>query len=268
MGIWGQPLANVVITTKRAVPNFLEKAFEFVISKHVDKEGIFRISGNKETRNEIAIFVDATDDIEITKLTNVHDICNTITAFIAAIPNHLFIDENIRRVSQIKTKEDAKAFIDSLPYINRILASRIFGFFFEIIKHKENNKMSAYNIAVILSPILINDPENSAFLLPFDIINLFFEFYSYIFSFNPSIDENGNWIPASDFKAPVEDIMDQFFCQSTRDGPLLKPISQEKEMKICRKIQIKDKVVEDLLADLLAGNSISQKKKKHHITPL
>lgn len=268
MGIWGQPLPNVVLTTKRAIPNFLEKAFDFILTKKIDEEGIFRIPGDKKSKDKMKAFVDATDDIEITDSTNMHDVCNTITAFISAIPKHIFIDDNVKRVLLIKTKEDAKAFIDSLPYINRVLASRVFGFFSLIAKHSDKNKMSASNIAVILSPILIDDPSNSTFILDNEIILHFLVSYSFVFSFNPSIDESGNWIPADKFKAPIDDVMEQFFCQSSLGNPSLKPTSHEKEMKMCRKIQIEDKAIDDLLDELLVGNSVSRSNKKQIITPL
>ena len=268
MGILGQPLANVVLITKRGIPNFLEKAYSFILTKYIDTEGIFRNSGNNQSKEASLKYVDATDDIVLNDSTNPFEVCNVITSFIRAIPNHILIDENCERIVKIRTKEDAKAFIDSLPYINRVFASRFLGFIYIVTQHADKNRMASSNLSRILSPVLIMHPKDPKFLVPVDILDIIISNYPYIFQDISALDENGNWIEADNFKVEIGDILEQFFCQSTYGKPTFKSTFHEKEMKMCRKLQIEPREINDLIDELLSGNSNTTTKNYQQITPL
>ena len=268
MGILRQPLANVVLITKRGIPNFLEKAYSFILTKYIDKEGIFRMSGNDKSKEEMLKYIDATDDIVLNDSTNPFEVCNVITGFIREIPNHIFLDENCNKILEIRTKEDAKAFVSSLPYINRVFSSRFLGFIYLVTQHSSNNKMNSFNLSRLLSPVLIANPKMPTYLVPPEILDIIISNYPFIFQDVSALDEKGNWIEADNFKVEIGDILDQFFCQSTYGRPSLKPTSHEKEMKMCRKLTIEPREINELIDELLSGDSINSAKKYQQITPL
>ena len=260
MPIWGQNLTSLALTFQRAVPLFLEKCFTFILENHLDTEGIFRVPGNEADIKSFITSIDAIGDISVNSNTNAFVICNIITRFIRDVPDHILLDKNANKLQDCKTPADLKKIIMSLPIPNRAILSRLLGFMTIISQHSENNLMPISNIAIILSPILVDDPSNPQYLLSKDISIMLLENYREIFSEMLAIDANGNWLSEEQFTKSIGDVMTTFFCQSSFLRKPLTPIKIEKQARMVRNIKIDTRSNEwdCLMNELLAINPTNQ----------
>ncbi|EAY19579.1 RhoGAP domain containing protein [Trichomonas vaginalis G3] len=258
MGIWGKNLTAVFMQTRRAVPRFLESCMSYVLEKYVDEEGIFRIPGDVNKKTAIRQFADATDTFDENLTTSPFEVCNVITQFIRDIPDSILMNSNLQTVIEIYDVNDAKDFVNTLYFINRALFSRIIAFFTLITKHP-SNRMNASNIAIILSPILICDPQNPAFILPKNIIEIFLNHYDEVFSTIPALLPNGEWMPSEQYEKSLGDLTESFFCQSTYINPKISSMEDvEKKLEpseqICRNISIDEDNIGHILKFLLCSD--------------
>lgn len=271
MGIWGKNLTAIFMQTKRAVPRFLEQCMSFIIDNHIDTEGIFRVPGDIKRKTAIKDYADATDQLDETLISGPYEICNTITHFIREIPDSIMISSNLSVVQEIYDVDDAKDFVSSLYFINRVLLSRIFAFFHLVTQHP-SNRMGSSNIAIILSPILIIDPKNPLYMLPKETVEIFINNYSEIFSTVPALTPDGNWMPSDEFERSLGDLTERFFCQSTYMQPnlMLDEIIEKKDVsdQICRRILVKELDIDHLLKHLLCSDRERKVLSEHTLEEL
>ncbi|EAY18266.1 RhoGAP domain containing protein [Trichomonas vaginalis G3] len=254
MPVWGQSLVSLALTYQRAVPKFLEEAFEFIIKDHLDQEGLFRMAGNDTEIKAMISKIDILNQLQANKNTNPYNVCVIINRFLRDIPGHLFIDSNAQAFQKCTTPTQVKDIIRTLPVINRAVISRLFGFLCMVAKHSDKNKMTALNLSIVMAPNLVDDASNATFLLNKDVVLLMIKEYAAIFDDMSSLDSNGNWISDDAFSQITGNVVSAFLCQSSFMMKPLTPIKVEKQARMIRNVRIEISSLDHIMNDLLSIN--------------
>ena len=254
MVVWGQTLVSVALSDQRAVPLFLEKCFKHVLENWIDVEGIFRISGKESEIKELISMIDAIGDITIKNDTSPFTICNIITRFIRDIHQHILLDKNAQAFKKCTTAEQIKSIFNTLPIINKVVFSRFIGFLTLIAKHSDNNRMTLDNIAIILTPMLVDEPQDPQFILPKDVCLLMLKEYNTICEEVPALDSNGNWLSEEAFSKSIESVVSTFLCQSSFMTRQLTPVKVVKQARMVRNVRIDVGGWDSMMNELLAIN--------------
>jgi len=269
LGYIETPLSSVATKCNEAVPPFFAKCLDFMIA-HADVEGIFRVPGSASEINRMRLLIDSTGDFPIQEASP-YLVANIITLFIRKIPDHILIDSNIEKWENLEPQnlEKIRDNIQKLPTINFILLSRLLGFFVIISQHSANNKMTASNLATILSPTLIAKTNDPRWFLSKDVVITMLENYQAIFGDKSALDENGAFLSSEQFKVKVGNIWDSLLCQTL--GPNQRAVPKEEppktiQQKMCRGIEIPEINFQDLLTELLE-DSITKNAVKQ-LTPI
>lgn len=260
-------LSSIADKCNSAVPPFFDECLDFMIA-HADVEGIFRVPGSVSEINRARLLIDSTGNFPIREASP-YLVANIITLFIRKIPDHILIDSNIEKWENVEPQdlEKIKANIQELPTINLILLSRFLGFFVIISQHSAKNKMGTFNLATILSPILIAKPKDPSWFLNRDVVITMLENYQAIFGDKSTFDENGAFLPSQTFKDKVGNIWDSIFCQTL--SPAQRTIEEPPktiQQKMCRGIEIPEIDFQTLLTELLE-DSIAKNAAKQ-LTPI
>ena len=267
--VFGTPLLEIASQTNQAIPPFLETCFEFMM-RNAEVEGIFRSPGDNAVIKRLILLLDSTNEFQITEDISPFVISNIITRFINHIPGHILIDSNQPKWDGELTLEQIKSNINELPRINQALLSRLFAFFIIICRSSHKNKMIDSNIAIILSPILVIDPDNPRWLLKLSNILLIFNNYFEVFGSLSSIDqETGDFLDSAKFNEKVGNIWGDFLCQScivlNHQEPSDDDDLNETEEKMWRGLTIPNTNYVALIEDLLGDTN---KVATRQLTPL
>jgi hypothetical protein len=250
MPVFGQPLSALAMATNHAVPPFLERCFSFLADK-LAITGIFRVPGADSEIRRYASIADAAGNVEFSPNTTAYVVANLLTRFIRQLPNHLLDDRTVNDWMFATTAEGVRAQIDKLPRLNKAVLSRVLAFFSKVIAACSENQMNATNIAIILSPILIENATNKLWLLPRETVILMFDNYNEIFKDLNSFDENGEFLSSERYEELVGGAFADLFCQ-TNVGIEFEPVVQEKQRKMCRRVPIQKMDWEQMLTALLS----------------
>ncbi|KAH0789125.1 RhoGAP domain containing protein [Histomonas meleagridis] len=279
MKVYGAQLSDIIGHFNAPVPPFLEKCMSYMLeNSHV--VGIFRVPGDDKEITRLTALIDATGTINITKSISPFIIANVITRFFRYLKNHIldnnfapqwekiskplgckdpYNDDDLKQVSKL---------IGMLPFHNKVLLSRILGFFVKISQDKRN-KMDLYNISVPLAPILISDPSKPQWLLDPQLVKFIFDHYTELFSDVLALDEKGDWISAEDFQNKYgSKINEAFFCQTFTAVPQNSPIILERELKMSRKIVIPKISWENMFKKLLTPDQVGYGITVKRLTPI
>lgn len=253
MPTFGQPINSLAMTYSQAIPPFLEKLFAFMINKCLDTEGIFRVPGGDRDIKHYHSIIDATGNIDLPENASPFVVANLITRFIRMIPNHLLIDKNANELAQISTPDQARSAFQSLPLINKALFSRIMAFATLIIKHESKNRMSSKAVSLILSPILVEKPNDPLWIFSAETVEMMLKNYNEIFSSMPALTPEGEFMTDKAFQESIGDVCSIFFCQSTATPISLAPVVEAKQKKMCRSINVNPTSWDDMFYKLLAN---------------
>lgn len=255
MPTFGQPLNNLAVYFSQAIPPFLEKLFSFMIEKALDVEGIFRVPGDDKVIKHYHSIIDATGNVDLAEKVSPFVVANLITRFIRFIPNHLLIDKNANELAKIDSVESAQAFLQTLPLIHKAVFSRLIAFFTLVAKHSAGNRMGTRAISLILSPILVENPDEAIWIFPADIVELFLKNYKEIFVSMPALTPDGEFMTEQNFQKSIGDVCSIFFCQSTSNPVTLSPVVAAKQVKMCRNIIIEQTDFKEIYKKLLSNSS-------------
>lgn len=268
MPVWGQSLVSLALTYQRAVPKFLEEAFDFIIKGYLDREGLFRMAGNDSEIKVMISKIDILNELGAVKNTNPYNVCVIINRFLRDIPGHLFIDSNAQAFQKATTAQQIKDIIRTLPVINRAVISRLFAFLNIVASHSDKNKMTLNNISIVMAPNLVDDPSNPTYLLNKDVVLLMLKEYKTIFDDMCSLDANGNWLSDEDFSKLTGNVVSAFLCQSSFMMKPLTPIKVEKQARMIRNVRIEIGNVDHIMNDLLSISPATPTSNVIHLTKL
>ncbi|XP_028391263.1 rho GTPase-activating protein 19-like isoform X2 [Dendronephthya gigantea] len=159
--IFNQPLSEANVHRVSVLIDYLKK--------HVNAEGIFRISGSKKRQDELKHLLDKDMQINFEKDTfTEHDVASILKYFLAELPEPIITSAHVRVHMQVADLGDEEKQIKALqllflliPPANRHLLQQLLELLHEIANIKEN-KMSACSLALVFAPSVIQYKHKSS----------------------------------------------------------------------------------------------------------
>ncbi|EAY17190.1 RhoGAP domain containing protein [Trichomonas vaginalis G3] len=263
MGVFGTPLLVLVQKQSRAIPPFLEKCFKFLLVKTNLTQDVFRIPGNEREIERLVHIIEASGDVAFNSNTSPHTVAAILMKFLSELPEHVLEDKNASKWStSLANKGDKEPYtlirhqVKKLPKANLVFLSRIMAFFKLFAKHEAITGLSLNDIAEILAPNLIADPNDPNYVISTDIVVQMMKNYKKIFHEIYSISKK-KFISSNDFeKQFFNEIYSEFFTQT------IKVVSNNQETfttkKMCRNVELTPPNWERLL-----GNLLSRERRAH-----
>ncbi|XP_075069429.1 rho GTPase-activating protein 28 isoform X2 [Mixophyes fleayi] len=168
-GLFGVPLTTLLEYDQKKVPGtkvplIFQKLLQRLEETGLETEGILRVPGSasrvKSLREELeSKFYDNTFDW---KKVRSNDAAGLLKMFIRELPSPLFTMEYlpafialVEKISKIKLQLQAlHLLIMLLPDANRDIAKALLHFLKKVVSNEEKNKMSLWNVSMILAPNL------------------------------------------------------------------------------------------------------------------
>jgi len=150
------------------VPVVVTKAVAYLRAKALQIEGIFRISGSSAQIKELKRSFDSGEDVDLNEVEDPHVVAGILKLYFRELPNPLFLYNlypAIVKSAQITDNEEKIKYIcsllSSLPRPHRLTAKVLFHFLADVVSNSQVNKMTASNVAIVMAPNLIRDPQES-----------------------------------------------------------------------------------------------------------
>ncbi|OHT02889.1 hypothetical protein TRFO_06943 [Tritrichomonas foetus] len=188
---------------KDSIPFFISKIFEIVLN-FKDTVGIYRLSGEFTTMEQIASKINETNDQEV--LSNylsqqkVHDLACVIKLYLRQLKEPLiptFLDKEFRDI--LKIQDDAEK-IHTLKKFVRYLPASHYNLLFALCKHLEeiaaspSNQMGIKNLAICFGPCILKVSQGASAIAETqssqNVSQLILENWKYIFINTPLIFDN------------------------------------------------------------------------------
>mmetsp|Transcript_6614 Transcript_6614/g.13399 ORF Transcript_6614/g.13399 Transcript_6614/m.13399 type:complete len:509 (+) Transcript_6614:209-1735(+) len=164
--VFGSP-----VTT--STPTVVCDSIAYIRAKGVETEGIFRISGNKDTMDYLRQQYDSGLRGAISQSgvdVQIHDVCGLLKQWFRELPEPLIPSHLYETLISLARQDVALEspvtcslvleFTANLPPVNRELLGFLARFLNEVSRVENINKMSANNLATCFAPTLLRPPED------------------------------------------------------------------------------------------------------------
>ncbi|KAJ3439231.1 rho/rac/cdc gtpase-activating protein [Anaeramoeba flamelloides] len=173
--IFGVPLEKVLQRDSRSnysAPKLIEECILFLEWKGIESEGLYRITGSIEKRDELKKQYNLGIDVSFESINSLDTVASLIKQFLRDLPDHVFGPKNsqiIDKLSQLDNNdEQLKYFSEFLPQIplpNFSLLYLLMPHLKRVSKKSEINKMTAWNLSIVFSPTLRIPGDIVAFMI-------------------------------------------------------------------------------------------------------
>lgn len=159
--IFGHSLTEEAVLRISTLINYLKS--------NVDKEGLFRVSGNKKRQEELKEILDKEDPVnfENGRFTP-HDVASVLKIFLGDLPEPLLTNAPLDaylQITEIRNDESSAKMIEAfqllfllVPPPNRMLLQQLLELL-NLTSKNPYNKMTAHNLAVVFSPNIMGFKE-------------------------------------------------------------------------------------------------------------
>lgn len=164
--VFGIPLSMLCARDGGNAPLVLENIYKAIESEGLKDVGIYRISTSVSELNSLRQEIDTTGSLDF-KLRHydVHALTSCVKLYFRELPEALLTDEVIEMLYLLKrlavgaefTENDALQYrqvLEALPKENYGALKSLTGHLHRISQHREENKMSAANLATVVGPAL------------------------------------------------------------------------------------------------------------------
>ena len=254
MVVFGRTLNELAVLHYKPVPGFLEKCFAFLIEKGMDREYIFRNSGDIYEIKDLQTKIDATNDVYLPDKTDPYAVANIICKFFRNIPGHILMDSRADDWMRVTSPDEAKSQYNRLPLIHKAVLSRLIGFLTVVKRNVVRNKMDSKALSIVMAPQLVDKPESKEFILPFQVVQIMIDNYNQVFGEMPALADSGDFLSEEEFANSINNAYMEFFCKSSPVAMKLKPIDEEKQCKLDRNIHINIPNYKDVFNELISSN--------------
>lgn len=204
--VFGVPLDRLMKNNPRekgrTVPYLVDVCTEFLFTKSVAVQGLFRESGSGAEIEKKKVLVDLGNELVLPASENDHNVTGLLKMWIRDLPDPLLtyghypewielgnrvVGEKESGGNMARLLPQVQKLILALPETNRYVMQVLFKLLSCVAQHKESNLMSPSNLAIVFSPILLVNRAAS----PFDtsdfkasnaIITIMIDYYEPIFS--------------------------------------------------------------------------------------
>jgi len=149
-----------------SIPIIVEKLMNFIETKAINLEGIFRVSSSKNQLEKLQHQIDEGIEIDFSEH-DYHLATGLLKKYFRDLPDPIFTEEFyscfliVYQTTSIVggefIAEKYKKLLELLPKDNRILSKRLLDFLAEVAKHNEKNKMTTRNVATVWGPLVLRN---------------------------------------------------------------------------------------------------------------
>lgn len=163
--VFGIPLEELMNEREkgRDIPLVVEKTINFLITKGLTTEGLFRVCGSQKRIDDIRDLFDNAMPVEFDgdNEMEIHAVAGILKLWIRSLPEPLmnFYDEFIetnRSGLPLKEKlEKFRSIIERFPRNNKYILQHLMSFCELIASHSESNKMTSSNMSIVIGPNIL-----------------------------------------------------------------------------------------------------------------
>ncbi|KAJ3452509.1 rho gtpase-activating protein 68f [Anaeramoeba flamelloides] len=152
--VFGDPILLLMPFEDSPLPSFLSTAIQYIQTKALKEEGLFRKSGSK---SEMDVYIKATGqglELDFSRETNPHNVTGLIKAWLRQLPEPLLTHRVLtilKREGDIKLDVIKELFL-AIPKQNIKIITAFFSLFEKVIEFKEYNKMGIKNLSLVFAP--------------------------------------------------------------------------------------------------------------------
>ncbi|XP_032090477.1 rho GTPase-activating protein 27 [Thamnophis elegans] len=166
--VFGCALQVLCDREKSTVPNFVSQCITTVEKRGLDIDGLYRISGNLSTIQNLRFKVDHDEhlDLDSGHWDDVHVITGALKLFFRELPEPLFPFSYFDRfIAAAKIRDSAKRrqllreIVYSLPPANFNTSRVLFQHLSRVVEFREKNRMSLQSIAIVFGPTLLRPQD-------------------------------------------------------------------------------------------------------------
>ncbi|GAM17457.1 hypothetical protein SAMD00019534_006320, partial [Acytostelium subglobosum LB1] len=169
--IFGVPLEQVVNRpdNNSDIPVLFVKGFEYLETRALHVEGIFRLSGANSQIKSMKQCFDSGEDINLNDCEDVHTVAGLLKLYLRELPEPLFPFDTYPSFIEIAKSdmpreekiESLKLLISLLPPANRALTRQLFHFLDKVLQNAHINKMTAVNLSIVFAPNLLKTQDTN-----------------------------------------------------------------------------------------------------------
>lgn len=167
--VFGVPLSTLTTDPSSGVPLIVHDLVE-ALSCHLWTEGLFRIPGTSKTVDDLRMALDRQHEHEgedlIGNVKDPHDLSSLLKLFLRELPDPLFTFELFLPLINTQSNPDLESraeciqiLLESLEKAHYNVVRFLCKFLKKVSEHKNQNKMSVENLAMVFAPNVIR-PKN------------------------------------------------------------------------------------------------------------
>lgn len=193
--VFGASLAQLCGNEPSKIPYLVSHCIQYLDSKALDTEGIFRLSGSQVQIDRYRDQFNSGVQVDLTSEPDHHTVSGLLKLFFREMPEPLltfelyesFIAAQAERDS-IKRIRYVRHLLTLLPVANRATLKYLMVFLSRVEKHSAVNKMAMHNLATVFGPNLLSLKDGDVIRLVEDtplvngLVNTFIKDFDLIFS--------------------------------------------------------------------------------------
>uniref|UniRef100_A0A670ZPJ0 Rho GTPase activating protein 27 n=1 Tax=Pseudonaja textilis TaxID=8673 RepID=A0A670ZPJ0_PSETE len=163
--VFGCSLQVLCDREKSTVPYFVRQCIATVEKRGLDIDGLYRISGNLATIQNLRFRVDHDEylDLDSGQWDDVHVITGALKLFFRELPEPLFpfgfFNRLIAAADPAKRRHHLREVVYSLPPANFNTSRVLFQHLSRVVEFREKNRMSQQSIAIVFGPTLLRPQD-------------------------------------------------------------------------------------------------------------
>eukprot|EP00013_Stygamoeba_regulata_P003266 CAMPEP_0177628678 /NCGR_PEP_ID=MMETSP0447-20121125/259_1 /TAXON_ID=0 /ORGANISM="Stygamoeba regulata, Strain BSH-02190019" /LENGTH=261 /DNA_ID=CAMNT_0019129941 /DNA_START=166 /DNA_END=948 /DNA_ORIENTATION=+ len=167
--VFGVPLQELAARDQVDVPVFLLRLIKFLNDTALEVEGVFRMSAGVKQLEQLRVQVDRGLDLPFAEIGDVHLVASLLKQYLMDLPEPLLtfgLYPSFLGATQTENPAaKLRTIINSLPPVNRAVAEILFLFLNRLHNNCVANKMTAQNLAIIFSQIVLRPEVESVEML-------------------------------------------------------------------------------------------------------
>ncbi|KYQ88670.1 pleckstrin (PH) domain-containing protein [Tieghemostelium lacteum] len=167
--VFGIPLDRVPIGSD-GIPQIIKQTIDYLESKAMDTQGIFRLSGSVVTIDAWKAKYDRAEKVDLSPEQDPHAIAGLLKGFLRDLPDPILTYDKYNAFIQAQLIEEQpnrlkviKHLIKSLPIVNQLVLSHLLQFLQRVATHSQQNKMQVHNLSTVFGPNLIKERPKENF---------------------------------------------------------------------------------------------------------
>eukprot|EP01117_Protostelium_nocturnum_P016758 TRINITY_DN6701_c0_g5_i1.p1 TRINITY_DN6701_c0_g5~~TRINITY_DN6701_c0_g5_i1.p1 ORF type:complete len:424 (-),score=151.47 TRINITY_DN6701_c0_g5_i1:39-1310(-) len=175
-------LMNTQSEKGKDVPSFIEASLERLMEVGLEKEGIFRLSGNRKDIENCKSLVDSGTEIDF-KEKDTHCLTGFVKMWIRDLPTSLIPESVWEQITQDDSIPNLKRIFESYPNVyEKYTLQAVMKVLYYVTLNHESNKMQSGNLSIVFGPLLYRDSSATDLQLVFPLVSKIIDNYESIFS--------------------------------------------------------------------------------------